>query len=288
MRLFLFFLLSLLFLAAREEALADDSMQQRLERAERDLATLQQMVYQGQPPSSTPATSSLPVSGDATQRLDDTQATLQQLTGQIEALSNRVAQLERLLPAEALSSATPAPSLSTPGAPIAGVVPGGGSVAPLPPTTNTPLPISGGAGGASFPAVGAADKPTPHAAYSQGYAQIQQGDYVGAEAVFKNFLNDYPADALAGNAQYWLGESYYARKDYTKAAEAFLTAYQKYPKNSKAADSLMKLGLSLSSLGNNDQACLTFSRLVKEYPGAAPATRERVGQERRKLACPSS
>ena len=72
------------------------------------------------------------------------------------------------------------------------------------------------------------------------------------------FIQQFPNDQLAGNAQYWLGETYYVRKRYNDAATAFAFGYQKYPKSGKGADDLLKLGMSLGSLGQKQDACSAF------------------------------
>ena len=63
----------------------------------------------------------------------------------------------------------------------------------------------------------------------------------------RSFVERYPKDPLAGNAQYWLGETFYVRKDYSNAATAFAQGYEKYPKGAKASDDLLKLGMSLTA-----------------------------------------
>jgi tol-pal system protein YbgF len=121
--------------------------------------------------------------------------------------------------------------------------------------------------------------------YSQGYGQLLQRDYAGAEASFRTLVERFPADSLAGKAEYWLGESYYARGVFKDAADAFLESYRTYGSGEKAPDSLLKLGMSLAELGEEDAACSTFAEFGAKYPSAEPALLDQAKAERRKVGC---
>src|SRR5262249_59373494 len=116
----------------------------------------------------------------------------------------------------------------------AGVSPGGGgpredpdrlgggpprAVAPrgAAPAVGAALPrVTGGA----LPAAGAAPESdvAPKQLYETAYGYLLQRDYGAAEAAFQDFLQRFPNDPLAGNAQYWLGESLFVRGQYRSAA----------------------------------------------------------------------
>ncbi|PVB61879.1 tol-pal system protein YbgF [Labrenzia sp. 011] len=121
--------------------------------------------------------------------------------------------------------------------------------------------------------------------YDQAYSLAVNGDYATAEQGFRTFLENYPDDALAANAQYWLGESLLAQQNYREAADAFLKTYTDHPGNAKSPDSLLKLGVSLRGLGEADAACATFSELLNKYPNAAPAVLTQARDERRRAKC---
>ncbi|MCV0427332.1 MAG: tol-pal system protein YbgF [Roseibium sp.] len=125
----------------------------------------------------------------------------------------------------------------------------------------------------------------PRTDYDQAYSLAVNGDYAGAERGFRTFLETYPDDALAPNAQYWLGESLLAQQNFREAADAFLKTYTDHPNNSKSPDSLLKLGVSLRGLGERDAACATFSELLTKYPNAAPAVLTQARDERRRAQC---
>jgi len=125
----------------------------------------------------------------------------------------------------------------------------------------------------------------PRTDYDQAYNFAINGEYPAAEDGFRSFLETYPDDRLAPNAQYWLGESLLAQKKYRDAADAFLKTYTDHPGSDKSPDSLLKLGISLFGLGEKDAGCATFSELLTKYPKAAPAVLDQAREERRRGKC---
>jgi tol-pal system protein YbgF len=125
----------------------------------------------------------------------------------------------------------------------------------------------------------------PRDDYDSAYSMMVAGDYAGAEAGFRRFLETHPNDPLSANAQFWIGESLYARKKYRDAADAFLKGYTDYPDSSKVTDSLLKLGLSLKGLGQTEAACATFSELLTKYPGAPTAVRAEAQSQKQSSGC---
>lgn len=130
-----------------------------------------------------------------------------------------------------------------------------------------------------------ADGGNPRQLYDAAYAYLLQQDYNAAETSFDEFLQRYPNDALAGNAQYWLGESHFVRGNYKAAAGAFLKGYQTYATSVKAPDSLLKLAMSLDRLGQKDAACSSYTELSTRFPQAPAHVKTRADSERRRLGC---
>lgn len=122
--------------------------------------------------------------------------------------------------------------------------------------------------------------------YETAYGYLLQQDYGAAQASFSDFLQKYPNDSLAGNAQYWLGESHYVKGEYKAAAGAFLKGYQTYVKSAKAPDSLLKLAMSLDKLGQKDAACSSYGELAVKFPAAPPHVKNRAQSERARVGCP--
>jgi len=132
---------------------------------------------------------------------------------------------------------------------------------------------------------GAAEGGNPKQLYEAAYGYLLQQDYGAAEAAFTEFLQRFPQDQLAGNAQYWLGESYYVRGNYKSAASAFLKGYQTYARSAKAPESLLKLAMSLDRLGQRDAACSSYSELGTRFPNAPAHVKSRAQSERARIGC---
>jgi tol-pal system protein YbgF len=138
---------------------------------------------------------------------------------------------------------------------------------------------------APLPAAAPEQDVAPKQIYETAYGYLLQRDYGAAEAAFEDFLQRFPNDPLAGNAQYWLGESLFVRGQYRSAAGAFLKGYQNYGRNAKAPESLLRLAMSLQRLGQKDAACSSFNELASKYPSAPPHVRTSAQAERQKAGC---
>lgn len=125
----------------------------------------------------------------------------------------------------------------------------------------------------------------PQALYDYSLGLMRQGNYAGAEASLKVFLDRHSDNALVGAALYWLGETHYVRDNYRDAAFAFVDVYSKHPESPKAPDSLLKLGMSLHALGNQNEACTALSTLLSEYPDARRAVTKLAEDRRSEYGC---
>jgi tol-pal system protein YbgF len=125
----------------------------------------------------------------------------------------------------------------------------------------------------------------PDELYRNSYEFILSGDYLTAEAGFRQHISRFPADPKAPDAHYWLGEALLGQQKYRDAAEVFLGASKEYPDAGKAPDMLLKLGVSLKALKQHDVACATFKEVNKRYPRASDALKQRVKQEQALAAC---
>ena len=126
---------------------------------------------------------------------------------------------------------------------------------------------------------------SPKDAYDASIDLLKRGEFEAARVNFDKFLELYPNDQLAGNAQYWLGETYYVRGDYKQAADAFLKGYTTYEASPKAPDSLLKLGITLSALGQKEAACATMNELKRRFPSASQSVIQRAELEKQRAGC---
>jgi len=160
-----------------------------------------------------------------------------------------------------------------------GVLTAPGPGAAPPPAAPPPAPPQTASADGTLPAGSVQDQ------YNYAMGLLTQANYPAAEQAMRNFVQRWPKDPLAGNAQYWLGETFYVRKDYANAATAFAQGYEKYPKSAKAADDLLKLGMSLSNLNQKADACRAFARLQRDFPTVSPPIKERLAGEKQRAGC---
>jgi tol-pal system protein YbgF len=121
--------------------------------------------------------------------------------------------------------------------------------------------------------------------FRTAFGYMKRGDFAGAEAAFRRFIETYPNSDLAGSAYYWLGESLFARQQYGEAAAAFLKGARDHPNGDKAPDSLLKLGLSLGELGQSTEACSAFDELRRLHPDASERIQQNAQRARRASGC---
>lgn len=270
------------------------ALMDRLSQIEKQMRTLERAVYRGETPrpaDGTPASAGTSMqSGDAGRlanaevRMSRLEEQLRQLTGRVEEVRHaidqvggrldklvsdvdfRLSELERQM---RQSTSRKPQQESTGDAPAtagqqAAAAPSGGSTA-----------ASGGV------------LPEGSAMERYGYARslLRKLDFAGAEAAFKEFLEEHPDDHLAGNAYYWLGETYYSSNRLEDAARAFLLGYQQFSKGNKAPDTLLKLGITLRKMGQKDEACATFLELDKKFPDASQPVRTRLNREMSEAGC---
>lgn len=131
----------------------------------------------------------------------------------------------------------------------------------------------------------APDGVAPKDLYEQALNDLKSNKLDDSEKKFTQFLNSYPKDTLAGNAQYWLGEVYYKKQDFAKSAVAFKEGYSKYPEGSKGPDCLLKLGLSMKALGKKEEACTAFVNIPTIFGKVNPEIAKRAQDEAKALSC---
>jgi tol-pal system protein YbgF len=313
-------------LALAVQPAASQSVENQLQRLQRELSDLQRQVYGGAtPPAGATAGSTPPAAAQMHIQLNELEGQVADLTGRIEDLGFRLEtvtdRLDRLVADVDLrlrnleEGGLPPVGAETPGEPgmaagapmdqsppLAGTAP----ASPAQPGTIGSMresdlsafqqqqqaspgatPAPGGQQSAAAPA-GAAALPggTPQEQYDYAFGLLRQANYAGAEQAFSAFLADHSNHALAGNAKYWLGETYYVRGDYQQAAVTFAEGFEAYPNNSKAPDNLLKLGMSLASLGSTQDACGTFDVLLDRYADAPATILSRAQRESQRLSCP--
>jgi len=295
---------------------AAQSMEDELQRLQRELSDLQAYVYNGNLPSGGSG-GNPSVQANQEVRLQQLDSQMSQLNGKFEDITYQLNQLStrldklnsdvdfRLTQLEqgqgAMAAAAPAGTAPAGTAPApAGEMPAAaGTTAATPPpqpggtqilgtltegqmaaaqqTSAPPAPVAS----AAYDLPGA----TPQEQYEYAFGLLKQANYAEAQQALAEFVRRNPTDVLAGNAQYWLGETYYVRGNYTEAAVAFAEGYQKYPNSGKAGPNLLKLGMALGELGKKPDACVAFSELLKKFPGADTDLVDQARREQQRFGC---
>jgi tol-pal system protein YbgF len=124
----------------------------------------------------------------------------------------------------------------------------------------------------------AVDAPAPAATsdaagedYRAAVELVKSGKSDEAITALHAFLQHYPRNDYADNAQYWLGEVYYAQKDYQHALAEFRATIETYPRGNKVPDALLKVGFCYASLGQADKAKAVLEQVTNLYPKTEPA-----------------
>jgi len=255
---------------------------------------------------------------DLKQRVHDLEESLAQSTGQNEALSHRVQELDAKIErqrkdfeyrlcslsaqqlgagqAQGDESAIPcpgsAPASSSYNAPppppganqtyyvdSAGARSGQAHLAPPPGVLGT-LPAGRVASLDSAPPA----NPQTKAQFNSALDLLAKARYDDARAAFRSFADANPDDPLTPQAVYWVGDIAFVQKDYPNAAHAFAEQIKKYPTNSRGPDSMLKLGQSLIAMGQTKEGCMTLGALPSRYPNASKTVAAQAASER-KASC---
>ena len=102
--------------------------------------------------------------------------------------------------------------------------------------------------------------------YRDAFKLLKKSQYDQALVAFKNFLKDYPNDALSNNAQYWIGEANYVMQNYEIAINEYQALLNTYPDSQKASHALLKIGYSYTELGNMADAKKILKEVIRQYP----------------------
>lgn len=273
-----------------------DAVSDKLDRVERDLRELQFEVYKGHPPSSQPGTA--PGTPASAARINDLEASLRELRGQVETLAFHMRQMQEQLevsrretnfrlgaleggaPATAIPAATPQASAPGANAPrILNVSPNdtGSSAAGRQPGTLGSLPADDVAD--ITPVL------SPRQQYDAAMDLLSRAQYVEAQSAFRSFVVANPKEELSGSAQFWVGEIAFTQKDYKAAVVAFADVIKRFPKTPKAPDSMLKLGLSLLELNQKKEGCTTLGALKPRFPGAPKPIIDRAAKRYAEAKC---
>ena len=144
-------------------------------------------------------------------------------------------------------------------------------------TTGTLVAAPGGnSGEVAPPSSSAAPNRAPISAdtlYQNGLRDLTSGKYDLARQEFSDYIQNFPANDLAGNAEFYLGEIAYAQNDYKTAITSYDTVLANYPKSFKLAASLLKKASAEIELGMKASGIRDLREVEQRFPGSDEARR---------------
>lgn len=106
--------------------------------------------------------------------------------------------------------------------------------------------------------------------YKAAYDLLNQKDFDGAVAAFKEHLNRFPSGDFASNSHYWLGKIAMLKKDYPQAKSWFTELIANFPSAAKVPDAQLDLGKVYFLTGEKAKA---KSLLAEVAAGSSDAAR---------------
>jgi len=107
---------------------------------------------------------------------------------------------------------------------------------------------------------------SPEEHFQAAFDNIRNKNWDEAKNLFTKFIKNNPENQLSGSAHYWLGELYILDKKYRDAALILAEGYQKFPKSIKSPDTLFKLSESLYLANKTIESCKTLEKLIIDFP----------------------
>ncbi len=162
------------------------------------------------------------------------------LRQEIETLSARVSELERILGTGGKTQRSSSATTST------------ASAAPTPAPERTPV----------------AETKT---SYETALDLYKDGRYEAAQKMFERFIAENPKNANADNAQFWIGECLFKRGDYGKAILEYQKVIEKYSSGNKIPDALLKQALAFKEMGDKTSAKILLEKLIRQFANSPQA-----------------
>jgi len=248
------------------------NVDQRVDRLEQEMRAVQRKVFPGgsaryfepeitpETGPASPAVITTSAVSDLIARVDALEASLANLTGQVEENGFRLKKIEDKIaamaePAARLTGQGQGPAASPP---AADSPPQAAEAAPDPERV---------AGVAAIVMPETGDRAED--AYIYGYRLWEAKYYPEAQAQLKKMVEEHPGHRRASFAQNLLGRAYLDDSKPALASVALYENYQKRPRGERAPDSLYYLSTALVQLGKKDDACRVLAEMQDVYPEVA-------------------
>jgi tol-pal system protein YbgF len=276
-------ILPLLALAAASPAMAqlnpltdplpralDEKSDKRLDRVEQTLREMRAILYQGRDTGKAVVVQPAETQGQIealTNRVSDLESTLRRLNGQIDQVSADVAAVRR----EGTGTVAAQQAANTQNAALArrlDVV-----EKQLAAMVNTQQQQT------------AAVANDPAKAFDAAMQLFTANQSRAAATAFQAYIDSFPDQTDTPEARYYLGESLFKQADYANAAPAYIAAIRGWPQTAWAPDAVLKLSLALVELRKNPDACGILTEFTTRYPKASVAQKAQAKSTRTRARC---
>jgi tol-pal system protein YbgF len=197
-------------------------------------------------------------------QLENTNAEIARLRGQIEVLANENQQLQKRQRDFYLDLDSRMKRLE--GAPA--------TTGATPPVTDVPATATTAAAVPRVPTK--EEQAREMKAYDAASNLFRRNDFRSAIDAFRAFVKDYPESQLAVNAGYWIGISYANLRDYRAALSAQQDILARFPQSSKAPDAMLAIAAIQIEQGDSGSARNTLEDIIARYPGSDAAGKART------------
>lgn len=117
--------------------------------------------------------------------------------------------------------------------------------------------------------------PPPDVLYNNALRDYNAGRYDLAVQQFADYMKYYPNTELSGNAQYYMADVEYRQGNFEAAVKDYDKVLEQYPGGNKAAAAQLKKGYALLELGSQEAGIKELNALIQRYPRSVEATQAR-------------
>jgi tol-pal system protein YbgF len=125
--------------------------------------------------------------------------------------------------------------------------------------------------GGTTPATQKPPIPDADTLYNSGLSSYNSGQYPLAIQSFQDYLKYYGDTDLASNAQFYIGDSYYSQKNYSQAIEEYNKCLERYPNGNKLTTAQLKKGYALLAMNQKAAGIKELRSLIQRFPGSHEA-----------------
>ena len=108
---------------------------------------------------------------------------------------------------------------------------------------------------------------SPEDQFQRAFDMLRNQNFEDSKLAFQEFIKDNIDNNLSGSAHYWIGEIFLLQKSYTDAALVLAEGYSKFPNSVKAPDTLYKLAEAFIRMDKKIDSCVTLIKIKEEFSG---------------------